>query len=104
MQPLPDASGAAGPYAARHGPYAARLKYYELQQYRPGTHGPARAVLEFGSNQTTAPMATRISDLFAARLAELEQKHRESEARTKATLASIQATVAELKALDLSEH
>jgi hypothetical protein len=49
-------------------------------------------------------MATRISDLFAARLAELEQKHRESEARTKATLASIQATVAELKALDLSEH
>ena len=42
-----------------------------------------------------------ISDRFAARLAELEAKHRESQARTAATLASIQATLAELKALDL---
>ena len=43
----------------------------------------------------------RIADLFAARLAELEQKHRESEAKTQATLASLKATIAELKALDI---
>ncbi len=45
-----------------------------------------------------------IADLFAARLAELEQKHRESEAKTRETLASIKATIAELESLDLTEH
>lgn len=45
----------------------------------------------------------RIADLFAARLAELEQQDRESQAKTQATLASIQATIAELEALEFPE-
>jgi hypothetical protein len=42
-----------------------------------------------------------VSALFAARLAELEAKHRESEARLQAHLASVKGLVADLKALDL---
>ena len=41
-----------------------------------------------------------IADLFAARLAELEAKHRESQARTQKTLASIKSLVKELEAMD----
>ena len=42
----------------------------------------------------------KISDLFAARLAELEAKHRESQARLEKTLASIKSLVKELEVMD----
>ncbi len=45
----------------------------------------------------------RISEL-ASRLAALEQQDRESQAKTRETLASIKATIAELESLDLTEH
>lgn len=44
-----------------------------------------------------------VSDLFAARLAELEQKHRESEAKLNAMIASVRGTIAELEALEFPE-
>ena len=45
----------------------------------------------------------RIADLFAARLAELEQKHQESEAKLNAMIASVRGTIAELEAIDFPE-
>ena len=42
----------------------------------------------------------KISDLFAARLAELEAKHIESQARLEKTLASIKSLVKELEVMD----
>ena len=44
-----------------------------------------------------------ISDLFAARLAELEQKHQESEAKLNTLIASVRGTIAELEALEFPE-
>jgi hypothetical protein len=45
-------------------------------------------------------MATTVSALFAARLAELEREHLESQRKTAETLASVKATIAELEALE----
>ena len=42
-----------------------------------------------------------VADMFAARLAALEQQDRESQAKTRATLARLHALVADLKALEL---
>jgi hypothetical protein len=42
-----------------------------------------------------------IADLFAAKLAELERLDLESQAKTKATLESIKATIADLEALEI---
>ena len=44
--------------------------------------------------------APSIADLFAARLAELEEIDRQSQARTLETLTSIRATIAELESLE----
>ena len=45
-----------------------------------------------------------IADLFAARLEELEAKHRESQARLEKTLASIKSLVNELEAQHLESY
>jgi hypothetical protein len=42
-----------------------------------------------------------VSDMFAAELAKLERQHLESEARTKATLERIKATIKELESLEI---
>jgi len=42
-----------------------------------------------------------IADLFAARLRELEEIDRQSQAKTAETLARVRATIAELEALEL---
>jgi len=49
----------------------------------------------------SAMASPSIASLFAARLAELEQKHLESERKTVETLARVRATIAELEALEL---
>ena len=49
----------------------------------------------------SAMASPSIASLFAARLAELEREHAESERKTAETLASVRATIAELEALEL---
>jgi len=46
-------------------------------------------------------MPVSIADLFAARLRELEEADRQSQAKTAETLARVRATIAELEALEL---
>jgi hypothetical protein len=48
-------------------------------------------------------MTTSIADLFAARLAELQEKELESQRKTAETLARLKGLVSELEALDFSE-
>ena len=49
----------------------------------------------------TPQMTVSIADLFAARLRELEEQDRQSQARTLETLVSVRATIAELEALEI---
>jgi hypothetical protein len=59
-----------------------------------------RATVSLAPRQS-AMASPSIASLFAARLAELEREHRESERKTAETLASVKATIAELEALEL---
>ena len=49
------------------------------------------------------PMAQSIASLFAARLAELEEQHKESERETAETLSRLRALASDLEALNLEE-
>jgi len=49
----------------------------------------------------SAMASPSIADLFAARLRELEEIDRQSQAKTAETLARVRATIAELEALEL---
>ncbi len=55
------------------------------------------------SHSLETTMTTSIADLFAARLAELQEKELESQRKTAETLARLKGLVSELEALDFSE-
>jgi len=46
-------------------------------------------------------MTVSIASLFAARLRELEEQDRQSQAKTAETLASVKVTIAELESLEI---